>query len=255
MDTSRDRQSALPTIHAAEAHPKPWLPGQIRAVLLDLGNVLSDDTLWQRWLVQLLSRLGLRSDCQSFLQTWDRDYVDDVHCGRRGFYEALKAFLSSVGLSRSQIDEVEAACRGRRHLLENAARPLPGVRTALARLNESGFALGTINNSEHPAHVLRKRLDRFALGELFAAVVSSIDLKRAMPDPACYLSALAALNLPAQRVAFVGRKAAELAGATAAGMPTIALNADPDARADVCLARFEDLAEVLSARPPLAAAG
>jgi FMN phosphatase YigB (HAD superfamily) len=76
-----------------------------------------------------------------------------------------------------------------------------------------------------------------------------------MPERACYLTALKALHLPAGEVAFVGHDAAELAGAAAAGMPTIAFNFDADARADVYLARFEELLEVIHPRPLLAAAG
>jgi FMN phosphatase YigB (HAD superfamily) len=256
MDASRDRQPGLPAIHAADrSSAKPWLPGQIRGVLLDLGNVLYDDALWQQWVRQLLAHLGLHNDCRGFPRVWDRDYLDDVHRGRCGFGEAFRAFLSSVGLTESQIDEVEAACRGRRRLLETGMRPLPGVKTTLERLHQSGLALGAIDNSEYPACVLRQRLDQFAVGGLLAAVVSSIDIERTMPDPACYLTALEAMDLPAGRVAFVGHDTAELAGAAKVGMQTIALNFDSDARADVYLARFEELLEVLCPRPPLAAAG
>jgi len=251
------RQPGFPLLYPASdrwSRPAP-LPGQIRGVLFDLGNVLYDDTLWRRWVLQLLSHVGLHTNYRSFFRIWDRDYLDDVHRGRRGFCEAFAAFLLAAGLSRSLIDEVEAACRARRRQLEADARALPGVKSTLERLHQSGLALGAISNSEHPAPVLRQRLDQFAVGGLFTAVVSSLDLQRTMPDPACYLTAVKALHLPAGQVAFVGHDAAELAGAAAAGMPTIAFNPDADARADVYLARFEELLEVIRTRPPLAAAG
>ena len=254
MDASRDRQPGLPVIHAAGNRPAR-LTGQIRGLLFDMGNVLYDDTVWRRWVLKLLSHLGLHTNYHCFFRIWDRDYLNDVHRGRREFCEAFEAFLLSAGLSRGQIDEVEAACRTRRHQLEAGARPLPGVKTTLKLLHRSNLTLGVLSNSEHSAHALRQWLQRFAVGELFTTVVSSIDLRRIMPDPACYLTAVKAMKLPAEQVAFVGHDTAELAGAAAVGMPAIAFNFDTDARADVYLTRFEELLEVIATQPPLAAAG
>ncbi len=257
MDPRRKRQPLLPIVHPARSHPpRPSpLPGPIRGVLFDLGNVLYDDTVWRRWVLQLLSHVGLHTNYRCFFRVWDRDYLEEVHRGQREFCDAFAAFLLSAGLSRGQIDEVEAACRARRHQLDAGARPLPGVKTTLERLHKSGLALGVVTNSEHPAHVLRQRLGLFGVQKLLATVVSSIDLKRTMPDAACYLRAVKDLKLPAEEVAFVGHDAAELSGAAAVGMPAIAFNFDTDARADVYLARFEELLEVIGTRPPLSAAG
>lgn len=257
MDASRDRQPGLPMIHAAgnRPHRPARLPGPIRGLLFEMGNVLYDDTVWRRWVLKLLSHLGLHTNYHCFFRIWDRDYLGEVHRGRRDFCEAFEAFLLSAGLSHGQINEVEAACRARRHQLEAGARPLPGVRTTLQRLRQSNLALGVLSNSEHPAAALRQRLLRLAVGKLFTTVVSSIDLQRTMPDPACYLTAARAMNLPTEHVAFVGHDTAELAGAMAVGMPAIAFNFDTDARADVYLARFEELLDVIATQPPLAAAG
>ena len=49
--------------------------------------------------------------------------------------------------------------------------------------------------------------------------------------------------------------AEELAGATAAGIQTIAFNFDPEAQADVHIARFEELFELACPGRPYAAAG
>lgn len=231
------------------------LPGCIRGLLFDMGNVLYDDTFWRRWLVQLLVRLGLHTTYGCFFRVWDREYLAEVYRGRRRFSEAFEAFLRSAGLSPGQIDEVQAASRARRRQFEAGARPLPGVKSTLERLHRSGLILGAVSNSEHPVGVLRQRLERFAVAKLFSAVVSSVELGRAMPDPACYLAAIRTMDLPADQVAFVGHDAAELAGARAVRMPTIAFNFDTDAQADVYLSRFEELVEVIDTQPPLAAAG
>ncbi|MBN2473491.1 MAG: HAD hydrolase-like protein [Pirellulales bacterium] len=237
---------------AADAAP---LPQGVRGVLFDMCNVLYDDTVWRRWVLQLLTHMGLHTNYRCFFRVWDREYLDDVHRGARDFCDAFGSFLRSSGLSRGQIDEVQAACQGRRRHLEANARPLPGVKTTLGRLHAAGFVLGVISNSLYPASVLTERLGRFAAGKLFSTVVSSIDLKRTMPDAVCYHAALKAMNLSAGQVAFVGHDPAELAGAAAVGMATIAFNYDPDARADVYLARFDELPEMIPAARPVAAAG
>ncbi len=239
---------------AVATRPAP-LPGPIRGVLLDMCNVLYDDTVWRRWVLKLLTRLGLHTTYGCFFRVWQREYLDGVHRGEREFCEAFEAFLRAAGLSRGQIDEVEAACQARRRDLEAGSRPLPGVKTTLGRLHKSGLVLGGICNSEHPASELRRWLERVGLESLFATVVSSVDLARTMPDPICYRTALEAMGLPAEQVAFVDHDAAELAGAAAVGMPTVAFNFDPDARADAYLGRFDELLDVLGTPRRLAEAG
>ncbi len=243
--------------HAARQAIAAPLPRNVRGVLFDACNILYDDTVWRRWVLRLLNRVGLHTNYCSFFRIWDRDYLDDVHCGRREFREAFESFLRCVGLTSGQIDEVEAASHARRRQLEANARPLPGVRTTLWRLHQAGFKMGVICDTEHTGALIRERLLLFGIDKLFPALVSSIDLKSCMPDPTIYLAALDRLNLPAESVAFVGHDRVELSGAAAVGMATIAFNADADAEADVRIARFEELTETLgspltvgSAAPP-----
>jgi FMN phosphatase YigB (HAD superfamily) len=76
-----------------------------------------------------------------------------------------------------------------------------------------------------------------------------------MPEPICYQTALEALGLCPEQVAFVGHDSAELAGASALGMPTIAFNHDGSARADAYVTRFAELLDLIphESRPRLAA--
>jgi FMN phosphatase YigB (HAD superfamily) len=217
----------------------------VSGILFDMCNILYDDTVWRRWVLMLLSRLGLSTNYCSFFRLWDREYLDEVHRGRREFRQAFASFLQCAGLSAGQIDEVEAASHARRRQLEAHCRPLPGVRNTLWRLHQQGFAMGVICNSEHNALALRGRLHRFGIEKMFPTVVSSIDLNSCMPAADSYLAALKSMKLPPDKVAFVGHDHLELSGATAVGMPTIAFNYDPDAQADVHISRFEELAEVL----------
>ena len=235
--------------------PLGTLDRPVVGLLFDTCGVLYDTTVWRRWLLQLLGRLGLHTNYNSFFRLWDRDFLADVHRGRREFRDAFEAFLLSVGLSRAQIDEVEAACQARRRECEAGARPLPGVKATLVKLRRAGFVLGTVSDCEYPAAAMAERFQRLQLGGLFTAVISSIDLDRTKPDPFCYLAALDAMKLGPQQVAFVGHDSEELAGAAEVGMQIIPLHYDHDAEADVFLGRFDELLEVLVTRPSYAEAG
>jgi FMN phosphatase YigB (HAD superfamily) len=220
-----------------------------------MSNVLYDATLWRRWLLQVLRRLGLHTNYRAFYHIWDHDYLADVRRGRREFCEAFRSFLLSVGLSRGQAEEVEAACQARRRHWEADSRLLPGVKNTLFQLHGAGLVLGVLDDSEHPSAVLEKRLARLGLGGLFSTVISSVDVGKTRPDPVAYMTALRAMNLPAGQAVFVGHSAEDLAGAADVGMMTVAFNFDPEATADAFAARFDELLDLVGLRSRYAAAG
>ena len=242
-----DRAGGLRRLSAAPLR----LP--VAGLLLDTGGVLYDETTWRRWLMRLFGQLGIHTEYHGFFQQWDREFQGAVHRGECSFCDAFRSVLRSVGFTPAQTDEVEAACRAQRRKLDAEPRPLPGVKSTLARLSQSGYVLATLSNSEHTAGVLRERLANLGLENVFTAVVSSFDLGCTKPDPRSYSAALEGMKLSAPQVAFLGHDTAELAGAAAVGMATIAFNFEPDARADVFIARFEELADVLRRRPYAAA--
>lgn len=222
-------------------------PLDVRGLMFGLADVLYDATVWRRWLLQLVSRLGVSAPYHSFFASWDGDYYDAVARGEREFGEAFQAFLSAAGLTRSQIDEVEAASQARRRAIESQTRPLPGVRATLGRLRQAGIKMAVLADSEHSAERLMQQLTRMGLGEAFMAVVSSFDLERTKPDPTCYRETLAAMGLDSADVAFVGHGAGELRGARDAGMTTVAFNYCPQALADRYLTRFDELLDLTPA--------
>ena len=129
------------------------------------------------------------------------------------------------------------------------------MKTTLARLHQSGLALTALTDSEYSSAVLTERLERIGLGGLFESVISSIDLGHTRPEAECYHAAIASMRVGvARQTAFVGHDSEELSGAADVGMSTIAFNFDADARADVFIARFEQLSEVVdgprTTRPP-----
>ena len=217
----------------------------VRGIVFDMGDVLYDATVGRRWLLALLSRMGVAASYRDFFERWERDYLVDVHRGRREYGEALEAFLRSVGLSRGQIEEVLAASQAHRRELEAGTRPLPGVRATLEKLARRGLRLGVLTNSERSADRIRERLAAWDMAYCFTGVVSSVDLGRCKPDARCYQAALDQLELSAAETAFVGHDRAELAGAAAIGMRAWAFNHERGVNADRCLGRFCDLVHLV----------
>jgi putative hydrolase of the HAD superfamily len=215
-----------------------------RALLFELDNVLHDATHWQRWLWQLLTRMGLQRDFHGFCAIWQRGYMHEVYRGGREFASALRAFLVDSGMSAGQIDEVEAASAARRRELSESVRPLPGVVKTLSHLAGAGVILGVLANSEWSGNELRERIDRLGLKGRFQFVFSSRDLGHAKPEPSCYQAALDTLRMPSHAVAFVSCETDDLAGAAAVGLRTVAVNVDTEAHADFSLRRFDELLTV-----------
>ena len=254
VEDSHERISAPQWQMAGLRVPPACLARHVRGLLFDFGGILYDDTVWRRWLLRLLRHVGLHTHYSSFYHVWDRDFAADVYCGRRSFCDAFAGFLRTAGMPCGLIDEVLAACRGLRRELDESIRPLPGVRCTLGRLARMNLVFGILSDTELTADQLQARLAGFAPFLEFRAVVSSFDLGRTKPHPECYRAALAQMELDAAEVAFVGHDAAELAGARAVGMSTIALSDSPDAEADLHLDRFDQLADVISLPRSAAAA-
>lgn len=221
------------------ARRKPNTP--VRGLMFDMGDVLYDATVWRRWLLQLLTRMGLHTTYRAFFHVWDTDFLDAVHRGEVDYQTAFTAFLRSAGLSRGQLDEVLAASQARKRELEANTRPMPGVLRTLTSLKTQGIVLSVLSDSESRSEQLSGVLEHLGLGGLFSTVVSSRDLGTTKPNPANYLKTLEAMGLPASDVAFVGHDAEELEGADAVGMRTFAYNYEPNVVADVYLDRFEQL--------------
>jgi len=232
-------------VRAPQAAMAVRLP-RTRGLIFDVAGVLHDATLWWRWLLRLLGRLGVRGDPADLRTLWETAYLPDVERGRREHGEALEAFLAKVGLTRGQVDEAAFAAETRRREMLATLRPLPGVVGTIEQLHAAGFPLAVLTNSEAPALGLEARLSRLELAGRFVGIVSSFDLERTLPDAECYQRALRTLDLPAEEAAYVGCSRVCLAGAAAAGLSTIAFNHDRDAVADVRLRHFHELRDAVT---------
>lgn len=232
---------------------RPPLP--VEGVLFDTGDVLYDDSLWHRWLFQLVSRMGLHTHYRAFFQLWQIDYLLPVCRGQRDYWDALAEFLRAAGLSPGQSAEVLAAGRGRYQQLHRGVRPFPHVAQTLATLSRMGVAMAAVDCTVRTGRQLSDTLERLGLNQCFHAVVTSRDLGHTPPLDEYYYQPAAMLNIEPDKMAFVGHDANELAGAKAAGLRTIAVNYDGDVDADLRLDRLEDLVEALSPRPTRLLAG
>src|SRR4051812_16775933 len=73
-------------------------PIALSALVLDLDHVLYDASPWQRWLLQLLNRIGLHTHYQVFFRAFERDHLQSVYCGQGDYWSALRAYLLATGM-------------------------------------------------------------------------------------------------------------------------------------------------------------
>lgn len=228
---------------------------RVKALLFDADEVLYDATPGRRRLLRVLAQMGLHTQYACFFRIWERNFLRDVHRGVRPYLEAFRAFLTSFGFSAAQIDEVEAATNLKRRELETPERLLPGVREMLTRRDLAGVALGVLSNATVSGKEIETRLAELGIGGRFRWCFSSIDLQCALPDRAAYRAALDAMGMLPEEVAFVGHDGDELAGAALVGMPTIAINYEHDAVADIYLEHFQQVAGIIEPKSSLRMAG
>lgn len=114
----------------------------------------------------------------------------------------------------------------------NDILPITGAREALMALKERGFLLGIITDTMYPVEWKMRRLEKAGVAEFIDIVACSTDLGAHKPDPAVYAYAIQQAKLAQNESVFVGHLGIELEGAHKAGMVTVAIDHDPDARAD-----------------------
>lgn len=122
--------------------------------------------------------------------------------------------------------------------------PIPGGPRALAGLKQRGFILGIVTDTMHRVERKVRWLDMVGVGEFIDVLVCSSALGVHKPHPAIYLQALSQAGLTPGESAFVGHAADELWGARQAGLTTIAVYEDSDARADFYASSLLDLLNV-----------
>ncbi len=224
----------------------------LAGIVFDVPDVFYDATLWRRWLFQLLVRMRTLADYVDFHARWER-HLSDVHCGRREFGEALQTFLLNYGLSWAQIDEIEAASRIQRQVLEVDVRALPGVVSTIRTLNQLKVPIVAWADVPLTSAKLAERLERIVPRARFQAVVTSFEVEYTQPDEHCYKIMREAFAASPGIVLYVGHDPVHLAAARQAGLLTAALSYLPAGEIDFALPRLEYLAEIATSRRQAAA--
>lgn len=103
-----------------------------------------------------------------------------------------------------------------------ALPPEPGMKEALAALQQRGLRIGCVSNAFMTAAGLSRIMDERGLGAYIELTVSSCELGYRKPHPAIYQAALDGLGVAAGEAVFVGdRLDADVTGPAALGMRTV----------------------------------
>lgn len=221
----------------------PCLPPTIESVLFDVEGVLYDDSVWWRWLLQLLARLGLHTHYTLFHCVWEQDY-QKVGLGHPEFWDALRGYLRSLGLSPAQVEEVLAASRPQYRVFEQSLRPFPSLRPSLGQLTSKGVPLSVACSTPLSDSILQSRLARLRLERVFQGRCSR-GVSRVADREEILTAALATTGACAERAVYVGRRRDELKAARDMGIYTVAFNPEPDASADAILDHYGHLPRLL----------
>ena len=233
---------------------KLWLR-RIEHVVIEPAGILYDASLWSRWLLALLSRMGWRSGFRAFAQVLRSECLEAVYSGKTSRDQALRRFLRSLGLSTGQAEEVLAASCAWRRNLDNSLRPLPGARKAAIWLKQAGLGLSVLSDSEESAAGMSQRLAKLGFHDCFSTVLTSRDLRCTKSQLQGFQAMQTALRCDHRVLAFVGHDGNDLDAAHAAGWLRVACHHDPSVQAEVRLGRLEELASLVQQSRDLAAAG
>jgi hypothetical protein len=139
-------------------------------LVIELEGILYDDSAWERWLFQLLTRFGVHSSFSRFRIVWRRDYFAQVTTGQTCIETALRQCLAALGLSGGQIHEACAAAVSRHRRDFEHPVLFPGVTSALRGIAESGVRLAAVHRGIRVCAEWRRTLQHWRLATLFQQV-------------------------------------------------------------------------------------
>ena len=233
---SRLRFAEPPFQPAFNTHDFP----ELTYLLIAPHGVLYDDTPWWRRLLQMLSHLGLHTSGQLITALWQRDYYEDVCCGRREFFPALREFLTACGLRSGQVDEACAAGRMHWRNLELDLRPFPQTAWTLSRLEQQGWQMGLLVYSPLTAIETDEQLQRMGIDACFKNVLCSREAASQIGGEKFWQDIPHRLDTDRQRVAFVANDERFLHLAKAAGLTTLGFQCNSPC-ADANLHRMDEI--------------
>jgi putative hydrolase of the HAD superfamily len=191
--------------------------------------------------LNLLKSLGLRADVSEEDRARLQSLREQATEGRIGYAEYWDTFLrlrnvTDASQRKTMVKQIVE------HVHQVVA--IPGGREAMRGLKQRGFVLGIVTDTMYPVEWKMAWLARARVAEFVDVVACSTVLGAHKPNPEIYLHALRQARLQPSEAAFVGHDAGELAGARQAGMKTVAVNYDPEAKADYYCKSLVDLLNV-----------
>ena len=195
---------------------------EISYLLVAPSGVLYDDTLWWRWLLQMLTRFGMHLHQGVFTAMWEQQYYDDVCCGRREFFDALREYLIDCGMSHGQIDELYAAGRLHWKRLELDLRTFPQTPSTLDGLARGGWRMGLLVQGPLERSETESQLQRMGILSYFEQVVYSQDVPNHLVRSESWEEVTHRLGVAPASIGFVSHNHRLLTPAREHGMSTFA---------------------------------
>ncbi len=181
------------------------------AVIFDMDGVLVDtEPFYFESNYALFRKLGFSVAAE--------DYVHFVGSSARGMWSTLKRRFR-LSQDVSELIELEYRAHTERIAALNVLEPIPGIITLLDRLTAAGAVIGLASSS--PRAVIDLTLEKSNLTPYFPVRVSGEEVTHGKPHPDIFLEAAARLNVLPGKCLVIEDSPRGVAGAQAAGMPTV----------------------------------
>lgn len=216
--------------------------GRIRGLIFDAGDLLYYRTQRGEKFKAFLAEQGMQLAPDHDAERKRIEYK--AYRGQISHDEYRESILQIYGIC-----EPDLVARGKQALVDDDANVtfFEGVPETLLSLKAQGFLLGIVTDTANSITAKLSWFERGGFGHVWDSIISSMDIGVRKPDPSIYYAALRQLGLEPGQAAFVGHRTVELDGARAVGIPTIAFNYDPDARADCYIEQFCELPGAVAA--------
>jgi beta-phosphoglucomutase-like phosphatase (HAD superfamily) len=214
----------------------------IEAVVFDMDGVLIDsEPMWRAVEREVFSGVGIDLVEEDLFPTMGVRIADVVE---RWYARHPWSDPSREAVADAIVDGVVRAIGDRGRLVDGATAAVDHARAL-------GLRVGLASSS--PMSVIGAVLSLDGLADRFDALVSGEDEELGKPDPAVYLSAARALEVPPERCLAVedsinGVRAAKAAGMVCVAVPGVGTHDDVAVEADLLLGGIADFGEDVWAR-------
>ncbi len=195
----------------------------MKGLIFDIEDVFFDGTFFHRYLHQLICRLGKAEQFRHIQAIWQNKFLPEVYQGKLQYWDALASFFSSMGLEKSQVQELIVSAQTQLKRAQANLRLFPGVNDSLNALHKQGVRLAIVCNSIHDPEKMIDMLRRIHLRTQFDFVLTSCAAKRVMPDGPAFEAVLQAMRFQPEDLGYISTKPERLQLAQLVGLRTIQL--------------------------------